>query len=39
MTALGMDAAPTTPEQLDKFLVAQMALVMQLAKKAGIVAR
>ncbi len=39
MGAIGMDAAPTTPEQLDKFLVDQIALVSQLAKKAGIVAR
>ncbi len=39
MGAIGMEAAPTTPEQLDKFLVDQIALVSQLAKKAGIVAR
>jgi tripartite-type tricarboxylate transporter receptor subunit TctC len=37
--ALGMEAAPGTPEQLDKFLAAQIAQVAQLAKKAGIVAR
>ena len=37
--ALGMEAAPTTPEQLDKFVTEQLALVMQLAKKAGIQAR
>lgn len=37
--ALGMEPAPTTPQQLEKFLTEQMALVMQLAKKAGIVAR
>ena len=36
---LGMEPAPCTPEQLDKFLAAQIALVAQLAKKAGIVAR
>ena len=39
MAALGMEATPTTPEGLDKFLVDQIALVAQLAKKAGIVAR
>lgn len=38
-TALGMEAAPGTPEQLDKFLAAQIVLVAQLAKKAGITAR
>ncbi len=38
-TALGMEAAPSTPEQLDKFVAEQLALVMQLAKKAGIQAR
>lgn len=37
--ALGMEAAPGTPEQLDKFLAAQIAQVAQLAKRAGIVAR
>ena len=37
--ALGMEAAPTTPEQVDKFVAEQLALVMQLAKKAGIQAR
>jgi tripartite-type tricarboxylate transporter receptor subunit TctC len=36
---LGMEAAPTTPEQLDKFVAEQIALVVQLAKKAGIQAR
>ena len=39
LSAFGMEAAPSTPEQLDKFLVEQIALVMQLAKKAGIQAR
>jgi tripartite-type tricarboxylate transporter receptor subunit TctC len=39
MTALGMEPTPSSPEQLDKFLVQQIALVMQLANKAGIVAR
>ena len=33
---LGMEAAPTTPEQLDKFVAEQLTLVLQLAKKAGI---
>lgn len=36
---LGMEPAPCTPGQLDQFLAAQIALVAQLAKKAGIVAR
>ncbi len=39
MGAIGMEAAPSTPEQLDKFLADQIVLVSQLAKKAGIVAR
>jgi tripartite-type tricarboxylate transporter receptor subunit TctC len=39
MTALGMEPTPSSPEQLDRFLAQQIALVMQLAKKAGIVAR
>jgi len=33
---LGMEAAPTTPEQIDKFVAEQLTLVLQLAKKAGI---
>jgi tripartite-type tricarboxylate transporter receptor subunit TctC len=37
--ALGMEAAPCTPEQLDKFLAGQISQVAQLAKKAGIAAR
>ncbi len=37
--ALGMETAPTTPEQQNKFVADQLALVMQLAKKAGIQAR
>ncbi len=36
---MGMETAPTTPEQIDKFVADQLALVMQLAKKAGIQAR
>lgn len=36
---IGMEAMPGTPEQLDKFVAEQLALVMQLAKKAGIQAR
>ena len=36
LMGLGMEAAPTTPEQLDKFVADQLALVLQLAKKAGI---
>lgn len=39
MTGLGMEVIASTPEQLDKFLGEQIALVMQLAKKAGIQAR
>jgi tripartite-type tricarboxylate transporter receptor subunit TctC len=39
LATLGVDPAPTTPEQLDKFVAEQVALVMQLAKKAGIQAR
>ncbi len=37
--ALGMEPAPTTPDQLDQFVANQLSLVMQLAKKAGIHAR
>jgi tripartite-type tricarboxylate transporter receptor subunit TctC len=37
--AMGMEASPGTPEQLDKFVADQVALVMQLARKAGIQAR
>ena len=36
---LGMETAPTTPAQQNKFVADQLALVMQLAKKAGIQAR
>jgi tripartite-type tricarboxylate transporter receptor subunit TctC len=36
MSALGMDAAPVTPEQLDKLVAEQVALVKVLAQKAGI---
>lgn len=39
MNAIGMEASPSTPEQLDKFLADQIALVSQLAKKAGITPR
>ena len=39
LSGLGMEVAPTTPEQADKFVAEQLALVMQLAKKAGIQAR
>ena len=39
MAGLGMEVIASTPEQLDKFLGEQIALVMQLAKKAGIQAR
>ncbi|HTE15938.1 MAG TPA: tripartite tricarboxylate transporter substrate binding protein [Burkholderiales bacterium] len=39
MSTLGMEATPSSPEQLDKFLAEQIALVMQLAKKAGLQAR
>ena len=37
--AIGMEAMPGTPEQIDKFVADQLALVMQLARKAGIQAR
>lgn len=39
LTGLGMEAAPTTPEQLDKFVAEQLAMIAQLAKKAGVQAR
>ncbi len=39
LSGLGMEVVPTTPEQLDKFVAEQLALVMQLAKQAGIQAR
>ena len=34
--ALGVEAAPTTPRELDKFVVRQVAAAMDLARKAGI---
>jgi tripartite-type tricarboxylate transporter receptor subunit TctC len=39
MSGLGMEATPTTPRELEQFLAAQMALVRQLATKAGIKAK
>ncbi len=39
MTALGIEAAPVTPAQTDQFVASQIALVKQLAHKAGIQAR
>ena len=39
MAALGMEIITSTPEQLDKFLASQIALVIELAKRAGIQAR
>ncbi len=39
LASMGMEALPGTPEQLDKFVAEQLALVLQLAKKAGMQAR
>lgn len=39
LASIGMEAAPSTPEQLDKFFIEQIRTVMELAKKAGIQAR
>ncbi|MEQ1773530.1 MAG: tripartite tricarboxylate transporter substrate binding protein [Burkholderiales bacterium] len=39
MNGLGMESMPSSPEQLDKFVADQIAVVMQLAKKAGIQAK
>jgi tripartite-type tricarboxylate transporter receptor subunit TctC len=39
LIGLGMEAAPTTPEQLDKFVAEQLTMITQLAKKAGVQAR
>ncbi len=39
LSGLGMEVVPTTPEQADKFVAEQLALVMRLAKQAGIQAR
>jgi tripartite-type tricarboxylate transporter receptor subunit TctC len=39
LTGLGMEAAPTTPEHLDKFVAGQLTMIAQLAKKAGVQAR
>ncbi len=39
MAALGMEAAPVTPEQLDKLVAEQVTLIKGLAKKAGIAPR
>jgi tripartite-type tricarboxylate transporter receptor subunit TctC len=36
MRAIGMEAAPTTPEELDWFVKEQMAIVAKLAKAAGL---
>ena len=36
MRALGAEPAPTTPEELDKFVVNELAVVAKLAKAAGI---
>jgi len=36
LMALGVEAAPTTPAQLDRFIVEQVAEMIQLARKAGI---
>ena len=36
MRALGAEPAPSTPEQLDRFVVQDLALVSKLAKVAGI---
>jgi tripartite-type tricarboxylate transporter receptor subunit TctC len=36
LRAIGMEAAPTTPEELDAFVKEQMAIVAQLSKAAGL---
>jgi tripartite-type tricarboxylate transporter receptor subunit TctC len=36
MNALGMEPTPVTPEQLDKLVAEQVAMVRSVAKKAGI---
>lgn len=36
LLALGVEAAPTTPAQLDRFIAEQVAAAAQLARKAGI---
>lgn len=39
MGALGMEASPSTPAQLDKFLVDQIALVQRIVTKGGMQVR
>ncbi len=36
LRAIGMEAAPTTPQELDQFVKEQMAIVAKLAKAAGL---
>jgi tripartite-type tricarboxylate transporter receptor subunit TctC len=36
LRALGAEPVPSTPEQFDKFIAAQLRVVAELAKKAGI---
>ncbi len=36
LRAIGMEAAPTSPEELDQFVKEQMAIIAKLAKAAGL---
>jgi tripartite-type tricarboxylate transporter receptor subunit TctC len=36
LLALGVEAAPTTPAELDRFVVAQVKEAIELARSAGI---
>jgi tripartite-type tricarboxylate transporter receptor subunit TctC len=36
LRAIGMEAAPTSPEELDRFVKDQMAIIAKLAKAAGL---
>ena len=36
MRALGAEPAPTTPAELDKFVIGELATIAKLAKAAGI---
>ncbi|HEX6007504.1 MAG TPA: tripartite tricarboxylate transporter substrate binding protein, partial [Burkholderiales bacterium] len=38
LTALGVEATPTTPQQLDKFIAEQVPASLELARRAGITA-
>lgn len=36
LRAIGMETAPTSPQELDQFVKEQMAIIAKLAKAAGL---